>query len=279
MLEELINIDGLVRMSYKDKAVYVHNDHRFLLMILRDAQLNNLVPIPCKLVLFDAHDDLADLNEDTVAILKQLRGDFDEELFTDVVKKRLRCDDSDWQKAAMELGWVSDVLVFGIRHDHTDKENPFIYKDSSGFDHTIFHYSSNVGPLLGYQGSLSDTARRQQLHVLWNTLGWCVQDNGIFGFNKNEDKILLNFDLDVFTMNYDEYLFPWSNEVYEDRFLKESDYYTTKGWSGKTFTKALAEKSGLIIITREPDYCGGVKKMTQIFTDMNRTIFDDSIVN
>ena len=93
----------------------------------------------------------------------------------------------------------------------------------------------------------------------------------------SEEKIMLNFDLDAFSMNYEDFLFPWHRSVYERRFMKESDYSTTEGWTGKQFVQGLAEKAGAITIAREPDYCGGRDNMEQIFHDVNEIIFHNAI--
>ncbi|MBL8121485.1 UPF0489 family protein [Candidatus Saccharibacteria bacterium] len=278
MQEELKTLDKFKLYSYKDKPVYVHDDHRFVLPHLYDAQKKGLIPKPCKFIMFDAHHDLADVSDEAKQHLKTLRqqDELDEALFFDVVKNKLRGDDADWLKAAMELGWVSDVVVFGIRHD-IDEPDPFIYTDSSGSRHTVFHSGSWPGEMLGFKGDLAEHITDPDLIKFWKILGWETKGPNKRHFREGEEKIMLNFDLDVFSMNYEDFLFPWRREVYEKRFLTESDYFTTEGWTGKLFVQGLAEKAGAITIAREPDYCGGRDNMEQIFTDLNSIVFDDQI--
>lgn len=280
MNEELKTLDKFELHSYKGKPVYIHDDHRFVLPHIYDAQKKGLIPKPCKFIMFDAHHDLADVSDEAKKLLKTLREqtgeDFDEELFFDVVKNKLRGDDADWLKAAMELGWVSDVVVFGIRHDMDDPD-PFIYSDASGTEHTVFHSGSWPGDLLRYQGDLAERITSPDLKKLWEILGWETRKPGRRHFRDSEEKIMLNFDLDAFSMNYEDFLFPWHRSVYERRFMKESDYSTTEGWTGKQFVQGLAEKAGAITIAREPDYCGGRDNMEQIFHDVNEIIFHNAI--
>lgn len=278
MQEELKTLNKFKLYSYKDKPVYVHDDHRFVLPHLYDAQKKGLIPKPCKFIMFDAHHDLADVSDEAKQHLKTLRqqDELDEALFFDVVKNKLRGDDADWLKAAMELGWVSDVVVFGIRHD-IDEPDPFIYTDSSGSHHTVFHSGSWPGEMLGFKGDLAEHITDPDLIKFWKILGWETKGPNRRHFREGEEKIMLNFDLDVFSMNYEDFLFPWRREVYEKRFLTESEYFTTEGWTGKLFVQSLAEKAGAITIAREPDYCGGRDNMEQIFTDLNNIVFDGQI--
>lgn len=278
MNDELVTLDNFVLKSYKDKPVYIHDDHRYVLPHIYDAQQKGLIPKPCKFIMFDAHHDLAEPSNEAKQNLKMLReqSSLDEDLFFDVVKNQLRADDADWLKAAMELGWISDVVVFGVRHD-IDDPDPFIYTDTSGTEHTVFHSASWPGDLLRYQGDLGEHITNPDLEKFWEVLGWETGKPGPRHFREDEEKIMLNFDLDVFSMNYEDFLFPWHRSVYERRFLKESDYFTTEGWTGKQFVQGLAEKAGAITIAREPDYCGGRENMEQIFNDVNEIIFDNGI--
>lgn len=278
MQEELKTLDKFELHSYKGKPVYVHDDHRFVLPHIYDAQKKGIIPKPCKFIMFDAHHDLADVSDEAKQLLKTLREQetMDEELFFTVVKDKLRGDDADWLKAAMELGWVSDVIVFGIRHDN-DEDDPFTYTDASGTEHTVFHSGAWPGDMLGYQGNLGEHITNPDMIRLWEVLGWETGEPGLRHFRDSEEPIMLNFDLDCFSMNYEDFLFPWHESVYERRFLKESEYFTTEGWTGKQFVQGLAEKAGAITIAREPDYCGGRENMEQIFKDVNEIIFDGNI--
>ena len=84
--------------------------------------------------------------------------------------------------------------------------------------------------------------------------------------------------LDAFVVNWEGYVFPWSDEVFLDRFLKPSDYITTRGWTGKRFFSALVERAGAIVIAREPKLCGGPEKTSQVWRQVNRFLFDDQLV-
>jgi hypothetical protein len=49
-----------------------------------------------------------------------------------------------------------------------------------------------------------------------------------------------------------QFKFPSPDEVWEQPALKESEYDTTVGWSGKSFGYALTNRAGILTSAREP---------------------------
>lgn len=278
MLEDLETRDRLEIKKYGETTVYVHDDHRFVIPLILDAIKKGNLTVPFKWVMLDAHHDLADVSDEAKVLLNQLRhqNPVDEDLLMDVVINKLRGDDADWLKALMELGWVSDVFELGVRHGLDHEEDPFVYIDLDGIEHTIHHTSAFPTDLFAHHGTLNDFARRHELQSLWDFLGWDI-NQGQFNFVDSNEKIVLNFDLDCFTISYEDFLLPWVDEIWERRFMKESTETGTAGWTGKQFINRLAAKAGVIAIAREPDYCGGEEKMRQIYDDMNTRLFDNNI--
>lgn len=278
MLDELKTRDRLEIKKFNDKTVYVHDDHRFVIPLIFDAIRKGDLVAPFKWVMLDAHHDLADVSDESKALLNELRHQdvVDEELLMEVVTNSLRGDDADWLKALMELGWVSDVFVFGIRHDLDYEENPFEYIDSDGDVHTVHHVGSFPTDFFSHHGMMNDIARRHELQQLWRFLDWDTTGRQ-YGFKESDGSMVLNFDLDCFTIHYDEFLFPWNDEIWQQRFMKESNESNTIGWSGVKFINELAAKAGVIAIAREPDYCGGEENMQQIYSDVNQRLFDNRI--
>jgi len=276
-LNTLIELDELKSINYGGiTPMYLHNDHRYCLPLLYEAQSQNNVPKPINLILFDAHHDLAYPNSELLTKLHQMRLDgfsFEELLL--VCKDQLRQDDSDWIYAGMELGMIDNLVSFGVQFDEPDRKPK--YEDQTGYEHTLHVLCCTPGQLLGYQGSLSDVARQNELRSLWNLFQWELVPQEGFQFSNERAKIWLNIDLDCFVINWQDYLFPWPDEVFVDRFEIPSDYWSTNGWTGKQFFQKLFETSGLLTIAREPSYCGGEEKTNEVFNKVNHYLFDNSL--
>jgi hypothetical protein len=83
--------------------------------------------------------------------------------------------------------------------------------------------------------------------------------------------------LDAFAVNWKDFVFPWPDEVFDRRFLREADYDATRGWSGKKWLDHFLDGCGLLTIAREPGCCDGEEKTEEIFKRVNRHIFDNGL--
>ena len=270
-ISRLTQLDDLKTGDLHGIPVYLHTEHRWTLPLLREAQEKQRVPCPCHLIVFDRHHDAV-----APTCLPELRtirarGSKTSEL-VDLCEHHLRTLDDDWIKAAMELGLVDDAMVFGVETRDLSRDE-CTFEDHTGVAHQIV-LTRLPGDELGYQGDLSDVARREEMGHLWDVLGWSSKSGKGFSFSPTTDKAYLTIDLDCFVVSWKEYLFPWPEEVYRDKFIRPSDYPPTREWTGKRFFDGLLERAGVVDIAREPSCCGGEAKSRMVLDDVNRHLFD-----
>jgi hypothetical protein len=273
-LSDLEEIDELRQISFGERECFLHKEHRWVLPIIFYKQKENILPYPCTLVTFDAHHDSLDptcsCKEDILRIRK-LEITFDE--IVHLCQEKLSDRDDDWIKAGMELGLINDVVIFGVE-DGAGNGNLKKYEDQQGIIHKI-KLLGLPREELDYQGDLSDIIRSEALSEFWKILGW--QCTSQFSFVEDERKILLDFDLDCFIVRWRGYHFPWPEEVFKKEFPAPLNHRPTSGWTGKGFLNGLINKAALITIAREPDFCHGEKKATEILGKVNHFLFDDKL--
>lgn len=274
--EELTALVGLDRLTTLEFQVpgFAHDDHRFVLPIVHYAQEREFLPRPCKVLMFDRHhDSLAPRSDLALDAIRELRRDgVAYERLLRLVADDLSNEDDDWVRAGMELGMLSDAVVFGTMQ--TLPENPFDFEDHAGVRHRIFINPGLPGECFGQQGNLSDAGRGYAMKPLWDLLDWDIRKHG---FRLSDERVLFDIDLDVFVMMWEDFLFAWRPEVWNKRFLEEADYFASAGWSGKRFVQELLSRVGLMTVAREPAGCGGEAEMQRIFSDFNDCVFDGVI--
>jgi len=272
-LSDLEEIDELRQISFGERECFLHKEHRWVLPIIFYNQQNKILPHPCTLVMFDAHHDTRDPNcmEDIIRI-KEAELTFSE--IVNLCKERLSDRDDDWVKAGMELGLIDDAVIFGVE-DGASNRNLEKYEDQQGIIHKI-KLLGLPREELDYQGDLSDIIRSEALSEFWKILGW--QCNSQFSFVEDERKILLDFDLDCFIVRWRGYHFPWPEEVFKKEFPAPLNHRPTSGWTEKGFLNGLINKAALVTIAREPDFCGGETKATEILGKVNRFLFDNKLL-
>jgi hypothetical protein len=258
--------------TVKGVRFVLHEDHRWLLPIAHAAQERGLLPKPCNLVCFDLHHDALPPRS-----LPELRAVRESLSVSDVVRlcsQDLSKNDDDWLKAGMELGMFGDAVIFGVE-GASDANTYRTYRDHLGGEHMI-EMLSRPRSALAYQGSLSDRARNGALERIWDVLGWQILHQ-VFEFLPDRPRILLSIDLDYFAVRWDDYTFPWPDEVFEREILAASDYWSTQGWTGKAFVQGLAEKAGLVAICRESECTGGPEKSRLILSKLDECVFDGAL--
>lgn len=268
-LSDLKEIDELRQVSFGKCDCLLHKDHRWVLPIIFHKQQKKILPHPCTLVTFDAHHDiLAPSCKEDILRIKKTGITFDE--LVNLCQEKLREDDDDWINTGIELGLIDNAVIFCVR----DRRNSFHldkYEDQQGNINKI-KLLGLLGEELKCRGDLSDISRLEDLSELWKILGW--QYNQQFSFAQDGRKILLDFDLDYFTVKWRAYCFPWPDEVFKKEFLVQSN----SGWTGKDFLNGLINKAALLTIAREPDFCGGDTKATEILGKVNRFLFDNKLL-
>lgn len=271
-LRRLVERDRLERLPFSAVPTFVHDDHRFILPIVYWAQRHGRLPLPCKLVMFDRHsDDLRPQQGRALEMIRAMRASEPsvDDLLT-LTDGSLSDRDDDWLLAGMELGLFSDAVVFGA--EDLGGAGLREFQDHRGEAHRIWINASLPGDCFGVQGNLGDIARKYEVRPLWEILQWGPR-NGRMDFTGTE-VVALSVDLDAFAIEWQDFTFPWPEEVWTRRFLKESTYDTTQGWTGKRFVEGLCRKSALLTIAREPAHCGGEAKARQILKDLNEKVLE-----
>jgi hypothetical protein len=268
ILSALRKRDNLRVGTLHGRPVYVHDDHRFLLPILFESQRSGLLPEPCPLLMFDQHHDAVPprTREALERIEELLASSPTGQDILDLCVEDLSKLDDDWITAGMSLGLLSDAVIFGVQDRAKEAET---FMSPGGTLHRV-HMHGFPGPSLAYQGDLSDHARGKDLAGLWEALDWEPRR-----FGNRPDRILLSIDLDAFVMNWEGFTLPWPDEIFEERFFKQSAYGPTFGWTGRQFFDELVNRAGVIAIAREPKHCGGVGKMQRVWDQVNHHLFSD----
>ncbi|MBZ5655461.1 MAG: hypothetical protein LAO56_09300 [Acidobacteriia bacterium] len=272
-LEYLVARDQLRPLSGLATTALLHNDHRWVLVILAWAQENKILPRPCDLVMLDYHSDgnpsIALDSEDGLAAIAQCRrtGSIADAIV--LCDKHLRPDDGDWVKAGMEIGSIRHTVAFGVE----TREKDTIYTDRADQQHQ-FWVISHIGDALAWQGRLSDAHYRSSYQPLWDILAWDPPN-----FTRADRHLAFSIDLDYFAVHagYLDCTFPWPQAVYERQFSSPSIAPTTRGYTAQTFLNGILSQSALVTIAREPAYCGGEAECDQIFGDVNRWLFGNAI--
>lgn len=180
-LEPLAVVDEIRRIERASPPTFIHNDHRFFLPVLHWAQEERLLPRPCRLVMLDQHHDALDTRKPGAAAkLRALRQQgFTMELLLDFVQNYLAEEDDDWVRSGMELGLLSDAIIFGAQDGLGS--NPKVFDDHLGTGHRIWINRSLPGECFGRQGNLGDLGRGHTVQPLWDLLSWDPRPKS-FGF-------------------------------------------------------------------------------------------------
>jgi len=178
-IERLEQLDGLKRYNWRGTQVLLHEDHRWVLPLVADAQERGVLPRPVRVILFDRHTDAAEPSPLSPA------ASVDEVIACCEIK--LSRHDDDWIIAGIRLGLLADVFVFGV-----DDRMGDLPKQVG--DYGIFgRYEM--------PGALGPVGVRAQEVLAWT-----------------ESPILLDIDLDCFSYAYRERVMAWDESVFESEF-------------------------------------------------------------
>ena len=268
-LEALSKRDSLRNVSFDRYPCYVHEDHRWVLPLIFEAQSLGLIPRPVTLVGFDWHKD--------GGVVRQSLLGKSEISFEDIVRfceEDLDKYDGDWIKAGMELGLIGDAVVFGV--DQESREGDLEeYSDSYGRLHQ-FHTLSTFSEEFARQGKMIDHVKQRKPSRLCEILDWRFDpERQIYGFGEKRDqKILLDLDLDAFTIYWNGYNLPWPAEVWKWEFQTYFTVESVPKYNGKRFFNELLERSGLVTIAKESECTDGSAKSNSILRKLNKYAFD-----
>jgi hypothetical protein len=269
----LVKADQLELVEGLPVPGFLHTDHRWMLPILRWAQIAGKLPTPTGLVTFDRHHDaLPPRNPTAVACLADRPPSVAD--LTQLCVSGLSTLDDDWITTGMELGIISDAAVFGVDDRGPDILQEFV--DSNGVSHRVF-FCALPTDALDHQGELSDVARQHALAPFWSFLSWRPKPKPGSGFEPARTLFALDFDLDCFVIPWWDYHLVWTDEVWEGEFLECSTQWSTSGYTGVAWLDELASRAGLVTFATEPNCCGGVPKSNKVWQDLNRYLFDNRL--
>ena len=145
-----------------------------------------------------------------------------------------------------------------------------------GLEHNIFalHHPFHE---LEYQGFLGDVCRKEFLKPLWDALEWEYGEDHHFRFRPDAKRLWIDFDLDCYAVRWGDHTFPWPSHVFADEYSRTSAYWSTEGWSGTAFVKAVVAKASLLTIAREHRHCGGEDFANSILGMIDHAFFDDKL--
>lgn len=178
-LEELVALDGLKTFRYGEKEVWLHEDHRWVLPMVFEAQERGWLPRPVRVVLFDRHTDAAEPAK--FATKLSFEG------VMRACKEDLSRHDDDWIVAGIRMGLLADVFVFGV--EDRMGELPKAVGDFGIFGR--YEMPGNLGEL----------GKRAQEVLNWD-----------------ESPILLDIDLDCFAYAYRDRVMAWDDSVFQSEF-------------------------------------------------------------
>lgn len=252
-------------LPWRNDSIVMHDDHRWTLALIAAAASEGRVPIPCTLISFDMHEDGFPPRK-----LERLAACPRPASVEDVLSL---CDEGlrhdDWVKAGMDIGLISDAVIFGARINPGDPH----YTDRCGGAHRIFPCCL-PGGAMEHQGELVDRVCRDLHGPLWRTLAW-EPHNESFRFAPQAPPIFLTIDLDCFVGRQVDVIVPFHSKVYARHFHAPSTL--APGWTGTRFFQALLARAGCIDIAREPGCCGGEDNSEEVLRDVDRHLFDGEL--
>lgn len=257
--------------SYNGTPVVAHDDDRWIVPVLAAAACEGVIKAPTLLVSLDRHHDACNLRRGLGNLPEIRKADYPAAELIAAVESHLASSDDDWIKAGMELGLIGDAIVWGVDPDGPPSPDSGPYLDHTGAAHQLFIKPELPMGQLEFKGSLSDLARRDELQPYWDAIGWDVTRRQ-WGFHKNM-RCALNIDLDCFAIPWEEFLWPWPEEVWEARFTKPSTYSPTSGMTTQSVLRELLDHADLITIAREPGFTGGRKNGRMIEEHLRRYLF------
>lgn len=254
---------------WRDKAIIIYDDHRWLLNVLFYLRKKRLLVKP-NLVFFDAHNDAAACGPMSALLSKvgtATLDDADEKQFLSFIEYDTSPLDDDWLSVACELDLVGDVVCIGNRNnDHIANINGN-YVSESGIQHNLYELSENLEYELGNRGALGDATKGLEYAGIRSFF-----DSGehIYKGIGKMSPFVLDFDLDCFTLEVkDAPNMAWSVKTYYHKYPEYS--------KAQCFIQDLLDKAEIITICREPDYCGSIGESNKILELLDNIWFDGAI--
>ncbi|MFL5788313.1 MAG: hypothetical protein ACJ748_09685 [Flavisolibacter sp.] len=255
--------------------VVLYEDHRTILNVLFYCKKQEPSLFPINVYLFDNHDDACVPSKKVLKMISRYNKkepslkDFWS--FTDF---DLRVLDDDWNKAGMELGLINNVFLFNATKASFDFQQS--YKTMSFGTKNLYNLGY-IWDALWNRGCLSDLVKSEEYGALWNDFGWVYQRNqGKFFFGP-PNAFITDFDLDCFTTEVLDNRIAVPNTILIEKFeeMHQADYHHY--YSCKLFVEELIQKSEIITLCFENNFCGGYNQVFEIFKTIDYLFFEEQL--
>ena len=252
------------------EPVAVFEPHRMTLLAAGERADAGFLTLPVTVVTFDRHRDALPPVNGSDPLMRYRQGNATLAELARLVSDHVSVRNDDWILSGMELGLIGDAVQFSSTWTDRAPETPLVeYRDGSGVDHRLYHLGMPADEL-AFKGALADRDHTTVNRGLWDILGWDP---------KHPDRVepcrdlVLDFDLDVFTVPWDTYAVPFTDSVFVGEFHQPVQTPSCGGLLPFTFMKALIDRASLVTIARESGHCGGGDHADLIMRCVERWLF------
>lgn len=255
--------------QWRDKAIIIYDDHRWLLNVLFYLRKKKLLVKP-NFVFFDAHDDAAGCSRKYSLLSKigtTTLDEANEKQFLSFVEYDISPIDDNWLSVACELDMVGDVICIGNRHNDNIADINGHYVSEDGIQHNLYELSENLEYELGSRGTLGDATKGLEYAGIRSFF-----DSGehVYKGIGKVNPFVLDVDLDCFTLEVkDAPNMAWSAKTYYHKYPEYG--------KAQCFIQDLLNKAEVITICCEPDYCGSIGESNKILELLDNIWFDGAI--
>jgi len=252
------------------EPVAVFEPHRMTLLAVGERAAAGFLTLPVTVVTFDRHRDALPPVNGPDPLLRYRQGNGTLAELAHLVSGHVSGRNDDWILSGMELGLIGDTVQFSSSWTDSTPETPTVaYRDGSGSDHMLYHLGMPADEL-AFKGALADRDHSTVSHGLWGVLGWDPAHPDRVDPRRN---MVLDFDLDVFSVPWDTYAVPFTDSVFAGEFYRPVQTPACPGLLPITFMKALIDRASLVTVARESEHCGGVDHADLIMHCVERWLF------
>ncbi len=247
------NLDFL-EYDFKGKKLFIVEDHPTALLCWIKAFKDEVLKKNSNLIHVDKHSDFTFQDENIEKSINLLSMNYND--IESFINEDLDEDHSEFIVNAMYSELIKDGITFNYENGgdygkvveskyHTTLKNCFI--DENELEHNFYFYPTpDISNLFGTRSVFGDD------HL--------VHKDTESMFYESEDMIL-DIDLDFFTYEYHNYVFPKHIDDIKFQLVSES-------------FKSMISRSTIVTVALEPDFCGNNRKYSlQIFDQFNELIF------
>ncbi len=203
-------------------------------------------------ILIDKHDDFTPISKELVEKLESIDKKNLEKV-KEFIKKDCRLDNCEFIRLGMEMGIIGDCLMICEMTSNIerceDKENYYIYTDFKGNKHKIF-VVEGIRDLEESHGGLFVDDCKESTREFKKVLNLD---------NLSDESILIDIDLDYFSVFKGDCTYPVHKKFYSDFF------------SGSNLRDVISA-ANVINLVLEPRCCGGEENMIEIKNNLYKEL-------